>query len=72
MGKANASLKTTGMHCPSCAKLIEMNVGELQGVDSVPVSLEEETTDVVYDPEAVDVEAIIAQIEEAGYGVERD
>lgn len=29
------SIKTTGMHCPSCSMLIEMDVGELPGVEAV-------------------------------------
>ena len=32
MAESTVKLKTTGMHCPSCSMLIEMSVGDLDGV----------------------------------------
>lgn len=60
-------LKTTGMHCGSCAKRIEMEVEELPGVASVKADAAEGTTDVVFDPAQTDVAAIIGAIKTAGY-----
>ena len=65
-------LKTNGMHCGSCAKMIEMNVGELDGVSSVKADNVNGSTHVEYDPSKVDVDAIVAAIEGSGYKVERD
>lgn len=64
------SIKTTGMHCRSCAMLIEMNVGDLDGVEAVSVDLEGGKTEIEFDPEVVDADRIAAEIVEAGYGVD--
>jgi copper chaperone CopZ len=67
---ATARFKTTGMHCPSCTMLIEMNVGELTGVLAVRSELASGTTEVVYDEAAVSASIIEQTIREAGYGAE--
>ncbi len=71
MAQTTERLKTTGMHCQSCAMLIEMNVGEMKGVSEVSVDLAESSTRVTFDDSVVGVDAIIAEIEKSGYGVER-
>jgi len=60
-------LKTDGMHCPSCSMLIEMNVSDLPGVESVRASHADGKTTVVFDPDTTTVEAIVAEIKTAGY-----
>lgn len=60
-------LKTDGMHCPSCSMLIEMNVSDLPGIDSVRASHADGVTTVTYDPTITDVAAVIAEIKTAGY-----
>ncbi len=35
----NYNLKLQGLHCPSCKKLIEQSVGDIQGVCFVDVNL---------------------------------
>ena len=67
---AIAKISTTGMHCPSCTKLVEMSVGDLPGVASVEASLTDSLTTVDYDPTAIAVEAITEEIRKAGYGAE--
>jgi copper chaperone CopZ len=64
------SIKTTGMHCPSCSMLIEMDVGELTGVEAVHAAHADGMTEVTYDPELVDSETIAQTIRQAGYGAE--
>lgn len=66
------TLKTSGMHCPSCSMLIELSVSDLAGVESVKASHAEGTTVVTYDESVVDAQRIKEQIREAGYGVEGD
>jgi copper chaperone CopZ len=61
-------LKTTGMHCGSCARLIEMSVGGLDGVTEVTVDLGAGETRVLHDDAVVDVARIVSEIERAGYG----
>jgi copper chaperone len=67
---AQVSIATTGMHCHSCSMLIEMNVGELEGVASVHADVATGTTEVSYDPAIVDVETILGAIRASGYGAE--
>jgi Cu+-exporting ATPase len=65
-----ATMKTTGMHCRSCSMLIQMNVGELDGVESVTSDYETGLTTVSFDPARVTTERIVMEIEKAGYGAE--
>lgn len=63
-------IKTTGMHCPSCSMLIEMDVAELPGVDSVKASVADGSTEVTYDPAQIGPEAIADAIRKLGYGAD--
>jgi Cu+-exporting ATPase len=61
---------TTGMHCPSCSMLIQMDVGDLDGVESVASDHRTASTEVTYDADVTDAGAIIEAIVKAGYGAE--
>ena len=63
------SLKTEGMHCPSCSMLVEMAVSDLPGVLTVNASVPESRTEVSFDPDLTSVEVIEDAIREAGYEV---
>ncbi|MCE5203132.1 MAG: heavy-metal-associated domain-containing protein [Coriobacteriales bacterium] len=63
-----STFETTGMHCHSCAMLIQMSVGELAGVADVNADPAAGTTTVTYDPDRVSPEQIIDEIVKAGYG----
>ena len=63
-------IKTTGMHCPSCTMLIEMNVADLPGIDTVKASNADSLTTVTYDPSKVDSARIVKEIQDAGYDAE--
>ncbi|XP_017397952.1 copper-transporting ATPase 2 isoform X2 [Cebus imitator] len=43
-------LRIDGMHCTSCILNIEENIGQLPGIQSIQVSLENKTAQVQYDP----------------------
>ena len=62
-------LKTTGMHCQSCAMLVDMTVGDLEGIDEVSTDYASGDTTVKFDPDQVSVGEIIATIRSAGYDV---
>jgi copper chaperone len=70
VAEANVQLKTTGMHCGSCAMLIQMTVEDLPGVSAAKTEYATGLTDVTYDSDLLDAGAIIAAIEGAGYGAE--
>lgn len=62
-----AELSITGMHCTSCAALVEETVGELDGVSGVEVVYESGRAKVTFDAAAVGVEELCAAVAEAGY-----
>ncbi len=70
MAENTVKLKTTGMHCQSCSMLIEMTVGDLDGVSEVKSDYRTGETDVTFDPERIDTEQIVDEIRKAGYGAE--
>ena len=64
------TVKTSGMHCPSCSMLIELNVSDLPGVESVKASHADGTTVVTFDEGQVDASRIESEIRAAGYEAE--
>lgn len=68
MAEVTTTLETSGMHCQSCAMLIEMNVSDLPGVSSVKADYASGDTEVTYDSDKVAVDAIVEEIVKAGYG----
>lgn len=63
-------LTTTGMHCRSCSMLVDMTVGDLEGVESVETDHATGVTKVSFDPDRVSLDAIIDSIRSAGYEAE--
>lgn len=64
------TLNVKGMSCGHCVKAVEGSVGELTGVNSVTVNLNEGKVDVSFDAGAVSVEKIKETIDDQGYDVE--
>lgn len=64
-------VKTNGTHCQSCSMLIEMNVDDLEGVESVRADYATDVTTVTFDPSQVTDVEILRAIASAGYGAER-
>lgn len=64
-------LSVSGMTCASCEHHIESEVVKLSGVSSVKASYADKSTVVIYDPQKVDEEKIVAAINETGYKVEK-
>lgn len=65
----NITLNVEGMSCGHCVSAIENNVGELNGVDSVKVSLEDGKVDIAYDVSKVELTEIKDVIEDQGYDI---
>lgn len=70
MASVTKRFATTGMHCPSCSMLIQMDVGDLTGVSTVQSDHRNGMTEVTYDENVVSAEDIIEAIAKAGYGAE--
>ena len=59
------SFKVKGMHCPSCEKLLQMDIGDLPGIKSVKANWKAGTVEVEGDK--VDAGAVKRAIAGAGY-----
>ncbi len=62
-------LPVTGMTCANCVATIERNIKKEKGVQSVAVNLSSERATVEFDPSEVVLDALIARVERAGYGI---
>ncbi len=60
-------LALSGMHCSSCALLIEKSLSKTPGVKKVNVNFASEKALVTFDPQVVKTSDLIAAVEKAGY-----
>jgi copper chaperone CopZ len=58
------------MHCRSCSMLVDMTVGELDGVSEVTTDHATGETIVTFDSDTVSAESIIEAIQSVGYDAE--
>ena len=70
MAVVTRRFSTRGMHCRSCSMLIEMDVGDLPGVESVTSDHARGLTEVSYDEATIGPEQIVRAITKAGYAAE--
>lgn len=63
------TLNVQGMSCAHCVNSVESSVGNLNGVKSVKVHLDNNTVDVEFDSSTVSLEDIKNEIEEQGYDI---
>ena len=56
-----------GMTCVNCSKSVHNVLGQLDGVQSVSVSLENNQATISYDDSQVSAETITATIDDAGF-----
>lgn len=64
-----ATVNIGGMHCEMCVASVEKGVNELDGIESVAVSLTDSTAIVKYDASQVDLTKIGKAIEKRGYSI---
>jgi Cu+-exporting ATPase len=69
MTPSTTELTITGMTCAACVRRIEKAVRAVPGVDEATVNLVTQRASVRFDPNAAQHTALVAAIEEAGYGV---
>jgi copper chaperone CopZ len=70
MAETTLRLKTTGMHCGSCAMMVKMALEDLPGVVAAGSEYASGMTEVTFDSDLLSQEQIIGAIEAAGYGAE--
>ena len=63
-----ATLKISGMTCAGCARRVETALSKVPGVSSANVNLMTEQASVEYDPAQVQPPALVAAVDNAGYG----
>lgn len=63
------TLQVQGMSCGHCVSSIEDNVGEISGVKSITVKLEDGKVEVEFDSNKVTTDDVKKEIEELGYEV---
>lgn len=64
---AKQAFKVTGMHCPSCEKLLQMDIGDIAGVKSVKADWKKGTVEV--DGDKIDAAAVKKAITGNGYSI---
>jgi periplasmic mercuric ion binding protein len=66
----NVQITVRGMVCSFCAQGIEKNLGKLEGVSNVKVSLEKKEVTLVTSSDKVSDEQLRKVVNDAGYDVE--
>lgn len=64
------NLSLSGLHCSSCANLIERAINKVPGVKEGRVNFASEKAYVVYDKSLANPETLIEAVKKAGYGAE--
>lgn len=61
------TLNITGMHCESCAKIIEMELADQPGIIKTAVDYKNQSAAIEYDQEKISIEKVIEIIIGLGY-----
>ncbi len=67
MNATQTVFRVRGMHCASCARSVEVNIGKLRGVQSVSVNLAGESAAISYNSEEISQKQIISAINKLGF-----
>ena len=63
------TIPITGMTCANCVASVERNLKKLDGIETAVVNLSSERATFDFDPALLSLEAVVARVERAGYGV---
>ena len=66
-GGEKLNLKLSGLHCTSCAVNIDLTLEDLVGVTNSKTNYARSTAAVEFDPEKIDTQKIITEINKLGY-----
>ena len=66
----NTKLSIDGMHCSSCAVVIQKELKKINGVDNASVNYANEKATITHDPNLADTKALIAAVKKAGYSAD--
>jgi Cu+-exporting ATPase len=62
-------LRVQGMHCNSCVMNITQTVEDLPGIHHIKVSFDEQSANILYDPNIINISIIIQEIEKLDFQV---
>lgn len=62
----------TGMHCASCASVIERTLKDKPGVEKIDVNFGTEKAKIIFNPEATNISALSQAIEPLGYSLKEE
>lgn len=65
----NTTLSIEGMTCNGCAANLQKALLRLSGVSQANVSFEQKNACIVYDPNVVTLEKLVAAVDSAGFDV---
>lgn len=65
------TIHVSGMHCENCVASVTKGINELEGIDSVTVTLADSTAVVSFDPAKADIEKIEQAIVARGYTIKK-
>lgn len=66
-GEGQVNLSISGMHCASCAGIIERSLKKLTGVAEANVNFAAEKARITYDKGRVSIDNLLATVKKAGY-----
>lgn len=66
-----ASFNVCGMHCENCVASIKKGVNELEGIESIAITLEDSTAVVKYDAKKLAISDIEKAVEKRGFTVKK-
>jgi len=72
MAYTKSLVAISGMHCASCANVIQKKVGQLDGVKEIQVNYATEKATVEYDPNTVNLQKMNTEITKLGYTLEEE
>ena len=61
--------KISGMHCASCATIIDLDLEDLKGIESAKTYYAKSELSVEYDEKLISEKEIITSIKKSGYSV---
>jgi Cu+-exporting ATPase len=69
-GEQRVGLSLSGMHCSSCALIIERSLNKAPGVKQASVNFAAEKAYVIFDPGETSVDGLVNTVKKAGYKAE--
>ena len=70
MNTKTVTFKVADMHCPSCPRLIQLDLQELPGVVAASADLNTKLVVVEFDPVSVSISELVSSIKDSGYVAE--